>query len=875
MGTERDDEAGPAGPGRGGVDPVEDLVAECIRRHAEEGDAAIDRLCAEHPGSSAEVRARLEALRRIGMFDEDARLPSFPGYRTVRVLGQGGMGVVYLAIDQRLGRPVALKLLRKGMEADRRARERFLREVRAVARTTHPGIVTVLDVGEVDGSAYFTMEFVEGVTLADVLVELRARRDGGFPSAAELRERVGAFPGDGWLEAVCRWVVDVARALDHVHEAGILHRDVKPSNVLIGRDGRARLLDFGLASLDEDPTLTLSGDFLGTPHYVSPEQVRGDASAIDRRTDVYSLGVTLYELLTFHAPFQGPSTRHVFREIEEGRPIPPRSHEPAIPADVEIVCRTAMAPDRERRYRTAGVLADDLERYLAGRPIEARAPSLLYRTSRYVRRNRVQVASAALVLLALASGLLVATRALGHAGRAAGLAERRLAETERLADVLLFRELVAEAETLYPLDAEVAPRMEDWLRRTDELLERREVHRAFLASWRAEHGIEDEPMDDERLEAVPLEERWRARTTVELLEGCEALADLREDVARRHAFASTVEARTLVEPAAEWSAAIEAIEGRPAYDGLRIAPQSGLVPLGADPGSGLQEFWHVQSGSRPGRDPASGRVVCGEESGVVLVLIPGGVFEMGAVPPDDPQVETTWNVDPAAERRERPVHEVRLEPFFLSKFELTQGQWLRLTGANPSFYNPGLENPGGRPTLAHPVESIGWSEAERWLGRAGLSIPTEAQWEYAARAGTTTPWYTGEEARSIAGHVNVGDRTAASAGAPASWGLEPWLTDGAVVHAPVGSYLPNAFGLHDVMGNVAEWCRDKFAFYDEQPAAGPQGERFGGAQGEDRIQRGGSFGVPASRVRVSERTSGLPDARTEALGVRPARRIDP
>ncbi len=869
--------AGDAGSLRRPHEPsfVEDLVAECVRRHGEEGDAAIERICAAHPGEASEIRARLDALRRIGMFDEDEQLPHFEGYRTVRVLGQGGMGVVYLAIDERLGRPVALKVLRKELEASGRARERFLREIRAIARAAHPGIVTILDVADQAGTAYFTMQYVEGINLAALLAILRAEaRGNGFPAAERLRELVGALPGKSYVEAVSRWTLEVARALDHVHEAGILHRDVKPSNVLVGRDGRARLFDFGLASLAEDPTLTLSGDFLGTPHYVSPEQVRGDAAAVDRRTDVYSIGVTLYELLTFEPPFQGPSTQHVFHEIEEGRALPPRRRNAAVPADLDLVCRTAMAPDPERRYRTAGVLADDLERSLAGRAILARPPSLSYRTRRFVQRNRLLVGSAAAILVALVSGLAVSTWALARASSAAGLARQRLTETERLSDILLLRELVQEAETLYPPNVEVAARMRDWLTRAAELFERKSVHAGSVARWRAEHGVTD-GQDEATLASVPLMERWRYRSTLELLAGYQGLERLCAGVRERLAFASEVERRTLVDPAREWHAAIEAIAASEAYEGLRLKPQLGLVPLGPDPESGLLEFWHVQSGTRPERDPRSGRVVCGEETGIVLVLLPGGAFEMGAVPLDHPQAGNAWNLDPAAENREWPVHEVELGPFFLSKFELTQGQWRRITGLNPSSYNPSLVNPVGRPTLAHPVESVSWLEVELLLGRMGLVIPTEAQWEYAARAGSSAPWFTGEEPESLDGFANLGDRTARDGGAPADYGSESWLEDGAVVHAPVGSYAPNAFGLHDTAGNVWEWCRDRFAFYDEAAAAGPEGERVGGAMVQDRIHRGGSFKTSARGCRSSYRNSDRPEAKGDAIGIRPGRRIEP
>ena len=230
-----------------------------------------------------------------------------------------------------------------------------------------------------------------------------------------------------------------------------------------------------------------------------------------------------------------------------------------------------------------------------------------------------------------------------------------------------------------------------------------------------------------------------------------------------------------------------------------MAPQLGLVPFGRDPSSGLWEFWHVQSGEGPLRDE-SGKLVLTEEMGVVVVLLPGGQFWMGAQS-SDPDGR---NYDPQAQSDEGPVHEVELSPFFLSKYELTQGQWKRLTGQNPSNYGPDglwggpLLSSGAPASLVHPVEQVSWLDCMEWLPRAGLSLPSEAQWECGARAGTQTVYWSGSDLASLEGAANLSDAYGKSHGNE-SWSVwEPDFNDGATVHWPVGTSVANAFGRRKV-----------------------------------------------------------------------------
>ena len=299
----------------------------------------------------------------------------------------------------------------------------------------------------------------------------------------------------------------------------------------------------------------------------------------------------------------------------------------------------------------------------------------------------------------------------------------------------------------------------------------------------------------------------------------------------------------------------------------------GLVPIGADPDSGLWEFWHVQSGAEPIRG-ADGRLTLAEDSGLVLVLLDGGTFWMGSQDVDP----AGTNYDAEGEPVEQPPRSVRLPAFFLSKYEVTQAQWKSLTGRNPSRYGPDGEyyaawNAAGRAgSLLHPVEQVTWNESWRWVAQAGLTLPTEAQWEYGARAGSAAAWWTGGEKTSVDGAANLADRFAQRTGAQASWLIEEWLDDGFTVHAPVGSFMANAFGVHDTMGNVFEWCADG---YDSTAYTGEVLDHPWRPYPDlpNRVLRGGSFGSAATYARSANRDDYAPTSADNDLGLRPARRV--
>lgn len=265
-----------------------------------------------------------------------------------------------------------------------------------------------------------------------------------------------------------------------------------------------------------------------------------------------------------------------------------------------------------------------------------------------------------------------------------------------------------------------------------------------------------------------------------------------------------------------------------------------------------------------------------ESSGLVLVLLPGGKFWMGAQR-SDPQKP---NHDPQAVSDEGPVHEVELSAFFLSKYEMTQGQWKRFAGRNPSRDGPdGLNSrywnsAGLAATLLEPVERVSWTDCMRELERMGLALPSEAQWEYGARGGEQTAWWSGAEHESLAGVANLADLYARDHRRSEWPGIEEWLDDGYTSHAPVDTLLANPFGLHHVHGNVWEWCLDgyKREFYGQSPGLDPVSPHTGSVA---RVTRGGSFYNPASDARSAYRNSGTPERRPANLGLRPAKGITP
>ena len=345
-------------------------------------------------------------------------------FRISREVGRGGMGVVYEAEQLSLGRKVALKVLPFASVFDKRQIKRFQKEAQAAAQLHHQHIVPVFAVGCERGVHYYAMQFIQGRTLAAVIQELR-ENDGYFSpgqsprshslSSPQVPLHAGLSPSNptpgltamstssrGFVRAVAEVGIQAAEALAYAHEAGVIHRDIKPGNILVDDGGKIWITDFGLARFQGDASLTVSGDLVGTLRYMSPEQALAKRVEIDERTDVYSLGVTLYELLTLERAIGGESREEVLRNISFAEPTGLRRVRPSIPTEIETIVLKAIEKDPSERYAGAAQLAEDLRAYLDHKPISARRPTTVQRVVKWSRRHRSLVASVAVSsLLAL------------------------------------------------------------------------------------------------------------------------------------------------------------------------------------------------------------------------------------------------------------------------------------------------------------------------------------------------------------------------------------------------------------------------------------------------------------------------------------------
>ncbi|MFO0914719.1 MAG: protein kinase [Pirellulales bacterium] len=390
-------------PGDGAARPERTTEAE-VSAHADavvrvldeylaalkEGQApSRQELLAQYPQLAGQLEACLAGLEFIHTAetqpDPQRRLGDF---RIVREVGRGGMGAVFEAEQLSLGRRVALKILRFGGVSDKEAIERFRREAETVAKLHHTNIVPIFAVGSEHGVNYYAMQFIDGRSLADVMAE-----------------RPGPLPA--WQ--VAEWGLQAADALAHAHLRGVIHRDVKPSNLLLDQEGRLWLTDFGLARRQDDVTLSLTGVLLGTPRYMSPEQATASTRRVDHRSDLFSLGATLYELLAARPAFSGNTPHDVIQQIISGEPVPIRRVNPSAPLDLETIIMKCLAKDPGARYAAAADLAADLRAFLDGRPIRARRAGPIERAIRWGHKHRHSLRQAGLAVAATVVAMLTLT----------------------------------------------------------------------------------------------------------------------------------------------------------------------------------------------------------------------------------------------------------------------------------------------------------------------------------------------------------------------------------------------------------------------------------------------------------------------------------
>ncbi|MGE3172175.1 MAG: bifunctional serine/threonine-protein kinase/formylglycine-generating enzyme family protein [Planctomycetota bacterium] len=782
---------------------VREVFEQAIGLPPDQRDAFLDQRCADRPELRREVAALLSAAGRQqdwlsapeGLAAHEPLPDQLLGkYRLIRVIGRGAMGaIVWLARDEVFDREVALKVMSGGIAVSRQEYERFRREGMSAGRLQHPNIVRVYDDGRADDVLYFAMEHIVGHDLGAELELQRAGRDA--PAAAPILPRHDA---PGFLVAVANLCARIADALHYAHEHGVVHRDVKPRNLLLDRSGTVFVTDFGLARDSRFGSISQSDAIVGTLYYMSPEQARVlDTAKVDRRTDVYSLGVVMYELLTLRLPFEGRTSEEIRKRIQYHDPAPVRRLNPRVPADLAAICHGAMAKDAHERYASAGDLAADLRRFLAHEAIRFRPPPAWRRLTLRARRHRSALTILTTMVLVLIGSVTWANAATSDAAREESMHVLRELASGALEDsntptlrrgVETLRQLTPEIAFLAPDDARVLHRLE-------------KAYAALRQSMlqRATALMSGDPTE----QADPLAAGDEARVLqgVMLLQEAALVFDdpaLLADIPA-HAFAPRLSV-TLRDPAGN------PVTGVAAYRLLDpITGQPGpIVPIGPLPldkapaaaglvrvvvtteGHGRREFTRLLL-----RGPADHRidaVVDDAELGTEdMTLIPGAVLELRD---DDCDMSGINN------RR------LEIEPFLLDRHEVSNADWRRFLSAHPGVAPPTYWDriqPGAREDRL-PVTMISWHQALAYAEWVGKRLPTHGEWALAARGtkAARLPWpdATAGEYRgnTMQPHEAWPERS--------RW---PELYLARTVDVTSAADAATASGIFHLLGNVAEW----------------------------------------------------------------------
>lgn len=795
-------------------------------------DEAIQR-AREFPGKRSSViitgveTSRGPAAGAVNLPPANVSLPlsTIGRFQVVALLGEGAFGSVYKAHDPQLDREVAIKVPRSVSHRSDEERERFLREGRAAAALHHPNICPVYEVGTTpEGRDYIVMAFIEGRPLSRVLQASQRLTD---------RQIVNA-------------IRRLALALEEAHAKGIIHRDLKPANIMINRKGEPVIMDFGLArrATATDAQLSHSGQIMGTPAYMSPEQARGDIKGVGPLSDLYSLGLVMYEMLCGRRPFEGTITE-VIGQILHVEPPPPSQFRKEIDPHLESICLKAIAKRPDDRFASMKDFATALSQYATtmanAKPGAASSAKDALGSGDPLHTEQLAKLVAAVSSdveskINRAAGRMVRQASLfGGVGRPplwVSLAGSGFMGLVVLLGILFF---VRAGDTTILIQVPLPPGVD-----------LKDTSLAFF--------LDDRPIPAEQI-GQPLE----------LSPGDHELVIKRGDqVVERMRF-------EVVKEGKNWN-----IAKRDAN-----SPPPAVAPFSAEEAREHQEAWAKHLGVP---------VEFTNSIGMKFRLIPPGEYSRGTPADEYESVLPTWNNDPWLTQcleSETPVHRVKLtRPFYLGTHEVTQRQYEQMVSTNPSEFSASgesREKVAGKDTSDFPVERVNWDEALEFCNRLsqsesltspkvelragelslsagdGYRLPTEAEWEYACRAGTTSRFWSGESAQSL-------DQAG-------------WYSENSEqrMHA-VGELRPNPFGLFDIHGNAWEWVqdwwnKDSYKPFAETPAVDPLGAAMGSGQ-PLRVVRGGFMGYGPNWSRSAHRNGFAANTRFGFIGFRVVVSVD-
>ncbi|MEM7391372.1 MAG: bifunctional serine/threonine-protein kinase/formylglycine-generating enzyme family protein [Verrucomicrobiota bacterium] len=809
--------------------------------------------------------------------DPDAPAPPgeiFGEYDLLEQLASGGMGVVYKAWHRTLERPVALKMIRFGGVADQQTVQRFRVEAMAAAQMDHPCIVPIYDVGNIDGQHYYSMALVDGPNLSEWIA------DQGRPSPKKAAEIIR----------------QVAEAVHFSHQRGIVHRDIKPNNILLGDEATPRITDFGLAK-SSGTELTVTGQLIGTPGFMSPEQARSDQDAVGISSDAYSIGATFYFLLTGQPPFSAASITETIRKVIAEEPRPPRRADKSVPPDLEVICLKCLEKNPHRRYASALALAEDLGRWLDGKPILARRVGPAERGWLWCKRRPAMAISTVAVILTLLGAWSLLTRQ----------ADSYL----RLVLAAPPEELPDGITRLRPLQSYARPKLRACLADAGQDLQRRiraamalahlaEVPADFLvdniadiapsecanlvAALRVDTSSSLTLLRTQFAKAVDVQPRARLAILGWLLGDptmFETLSHRGTAPSRRIRLWLTlkdwhgapddlIRAGSMLKTPAAQSILCRALARMPARS-MPAAVRSAWEPLLRNWSTNAPEAelhaaatWALRSRgialdpSGPTPSPPAGSEWHINANGLTMVIVPAGRFIRKDLTSPTP--------------REQEV--VLTRPFLIADREIPMElfQRFRQDPDYPAERKPSARKKTGNPAPGMPAGDVSWRAAVQfcnWLshqerltpcyrlrgeimtrvaGANGYRLPTEAEWEFACRAGSPGDFSTGEETALLE------EEAVYMADAPAVG----------------GSKAPNRFGLFDMHGNLREWCHDFRAPYAEgTTVTNPPGA----VEGRARVLRGGSYLTAGRSLRASVRAYNTPFIGVDDFGFRVARNL--